>query len=397
MNSLPNRKRVLVLCLADPISSPRPRRMVDFLCGHGFVVHTVGPASTLESSLVERRLFLQDTRGSVVARLQGLVAAVVASFLFRFRIWTDLALKLNDLRFGLANIEQVLKFERYDLMVVEDLDLLPMALRCRGSAKVLFDAREYYPGEFEGDFVFDTFHAPIKRWCCEFLLIQCDHIITVSEGLKALYEKSFDLELSVFRSVPSYADAPVKATALNSFRMVYHGLANPDRQLENLISVVKLLDERFTLDLYLVGKNRNINKLKEYCRAVKNVSIREPVSFEMIIPTLNQYDIGFYYLEPNGINLEYSLPNKLFEFIQARLAVAIGPSPNMREVIDRYGCGFVSDEFSIQAMADQLSSISPAEIDRAKSNSDVAAKELCFEVESRKLQSLLRLEPQQND
>ena len=38
----------------------------------------------------------------------------------------------------------------------------------------------------------------------------------------------------------------------------------------------------------------------------------DPVPFDEIIPMLNKYDLGFYYLEPKGFNVTYNLPNKFF-------------------------------------------------------------------------------------
>ena len=105
--------------------------------------------------------------------------------------------------------------------------------------------------------------------------------------------------------------------------------------------------------------------------------------------TLNSYDIGFYYLEPKGFNVTYSLPNKFFEFIQARLAVVVGPSPNMVEIVREFDCGFISEEFTVDSMIETLQSLTPEVIDRMKRNSDRAARELCYEKEGKKLLALI--------
>jgi len=94
---------------------------------------------------------------------------------------------------------------------------------------------------------------------------------------------------------------------------------------------------------------------------------------------LNQYDIGMDLLPPNSLNNRFTLPNKFFEFIQARLAVAIGPSPEMAKIVNQYGCGVVSGDFSPESLARELSALTSRRIDGLKLRSHEAAKDLCFE------------------
>jgi hypothetical protein len=73
---------------------------------------------------------------------------------------------------------------------------------------------------------------------------------------------------------------------------------------------------------------------------------------------------------PNQVHV---LPNKLFDYIQARLAVAIGPSHEMAEVVRRWDCGVISDDFRPDSLAEALSKLTLAEVRRMKANADVAA------------------------
>jgi len=172
--------------------------------------------------------------------------------------------------------------------------------------------------------------------------------------------------------------------------MVYHGAANRNRRIENLIDVVLLLDDRFSLDLILVGNPRYQQELRRKAAGMKRINFVEPVVFEEIIPTIAKYDIGFFYCEPVTFNLANCLPNKFFEYIQARLMIAIGPSPDMAEIVHEYKCGIVAEEFSVHSMAKALNALTADDIDEYKRNSDKAARELCFEKESGKLVSILK-------
>jgi len=276
------------------------------------------------------------------------------------------------------------------LIVVENLELLPFALRTESIVKVLFDAREFFTKEFEKSIRFKIFDYPIRQALCSEYLHQCDFLMTVSPGLAAAYKEIFNVEMVVIRSVPYYREISVNLTRSSSIRMVHHGIANVDRGLQNMIEIVRRLDSNFTLDFYLVGEERNISYLKKNAQDCERIRFLEPVGFEEIISMLNSYDIGLYYLEPTGFNVTFNLPNKFFEFIQARLALAIGPSPDMAEVVRQYQCGFIAEEFSIESMVNTLKDLTSEKIDLAKKNSDIAAKDLCYEKESERLLNLIQ-------
>lgn len=171
--------------------------------------------------------------------------------------------------------------------------------------------------------------------------------------------------------------------------MVHHGLANRDRRLESLIEIMNRLDLRFELDFYLTGEAAYIEELRALATKNSKIKFLKPVPLEEIVQTINRYDMGLCYLEPNTFNLARCLPNKFFEFIQGRVAVIAGPSPDMAPIIRQYGCGVVSDEFTVDSLARCLNALDVQDIDRMKQATNKAAHELCYEKESARVLSLL--------
>jgi hypothetical protein len=80
------------------------------------------------------------------------------------------------------------------------------------------------------------------------------------------------------------------------------------------------------------------------------IKFNGPIPFNDLVNKLSEYDWGFYLFQPTGFNTKYALPNKFFEFIQARLGVIIGPSPEMMAIVNKYENGFVSKDFSVQSI-----------------------------------------------
>lgn len=379
-----DKMKVLVMCLADPSGDPRPLRATELCVSLGFDVSVMGYPARKPLSVCtcfslpspSPRLFRKVAR-----RLWGMAGALLP--FEQGRIFCE------KKRFGLTEAKTKLCGQSFDLLIVEDPQLLPFAFEIKRKGKILFDAREYYPRQNEGELWFDLFERRRRTQLCRDYLTRCDAVVTVSEGLRREFLNEFGVDAKVYRSTPSYVDFPFHPTDPDNIRMIYHGAANRNRRLENLIDIFSCLDERFSLDLILTRNPGYQQELRQKAAPMKRVAFPEPVPFEEIIPTIGKYDIGFFYCEPTGFNVKHCLPNKLFEFIQARLMIAIGPSPDMTELVKEYGCGVVSKEFSIQSMARTLNSLSVEDIDRHKQRSDRAARELCFEKESEKMAALL--------
>lgn len=377
------------MTLTDASSDPRPLRFIQFLTEKGLKVDLISyPQSKEIGYEISEISHIPGARFDIWSRIVRKFWSLtpIITFIIPSKKVTDLIVQK---RFGIDNLNQKLREKEYDILVVQDLFLLPLAFQLKKGAKIIFDAREYYPSQNEESLFFRMFEKPERIRLCRNYFHQCDQILTVSFGLKKKYEADFDVHVEVFQSIPNFSDQQPATVEESNFKIVHHGMANRNRQIENMIETVKRLDNRFTLDLYLKGDRFYMNELKNLIQDEPRIRILEPVPYEKIVETLNNYDIGLFYVEPTTFNLKHCLPNKLFEFIQGRLMVAIGPSPDMKKVVYGYNCGVVSDEFTVESMAKALSDINADEILKYKQNSHDAASVLCFENERKILDDLL--------
>jgi len=283
---------------------------------------------------------------------------------------------------------------RTDLVIANDLSALPLALRLKGNGKVFLDAHEYTPGEFEDRWVWRLFFSRYYDNLCKKYLNQSDAMVTVCQGIADQYYSQYGVSASVVYNAPLKTDYQPSVVDSNQIRLIHHGLAVPSRHLELMIEAVALLDNRFTLDFMLVNSDpaymRNLRILAE-----KNQRIRflPPVPMQDICEVINAYDIGIFLLPPVNFNYKHALPNKFFEFVQARLAVAIGPSPEMARLVNQYACGVVAPSFQPEALANCLNALTAEQLDTMKIASNIAANELNYTQSSKimleKIESLL--------
>src|SRR5258706_431924 len=102
----------------------------------------------------------------------------------------------------------------------------------------------------------------------------------------------------------------------------------------------------------------------------------------------NEYDIGVFLLPPVNFNYQHALPNKIFEFVQARLAIVTTPNPEMKNLINTYNLGKTSMDYRPKSMAEAIMEVA-GKIPYFKSQADKHARELSAENNYRLIRELV--------
>lgn len=285
----------------------------------------------------------------------------------------------------------VLGGRAFDAIIANDAETWPLAHAIRGRAALIFDAHEFSPAQFADRPSWRMLRQPYRTWLCREFLPRADAVVTVCDTIADEYARVFGIPRpGVVLNAPARHPAEPRPTAPDRIRMVHHGFANPSRHLEVMIDVMRGLDARFTLDLMLVdGPSWYGRDLRRRAAGDARIRFRPPVPMPEIIPTIRAYDLGLSVLPPVNFNLRAALPNKFFEFVQARLAVAVGPSPEMARLVREHGFGIVADDFTAVTLARHLQALDVPTLDRHKAASHVAADQLCWETAGHVLQDRL--------
>jgi Glycosyl transferases group 1/Glycosyl transferase 4-like domain len=385
---------VLILSFSDLARDPRVNRQIRFLTGLYDVL-----AAGFESPQIDGVRFIRLSpwitpplvltirpKNFVLRKLQGVLRRASA-YLHRTEEFIWSCVRTSEQRFWdhathCAAFEQLAPLHA-DLIIANDLPMLPIACRLAESwnAKVLFDAHEYAPRENEELWHWRWFEAPMITRLCKDFIPHVDGMITVCPGIVDAYRELTGVQASVMTNAPEYHDMPVRPhVAGQPVQMVHHGGLSPSRKLENMIFMMDHLDQRFELTFVLVGHDPAYQSyLEQLAAKTGRVRFMPPVGMRELPRFLNQFDVGLYLLEPLNFNNLHSLPNKLFEFIQARLAVAIGASPEMASVVKRTGVGVVGEDFRPKTLAAHLNRLTSDDINRCKQRAHAAAWEMSAE------------------
>jgi hypothetical protein len=275
-------------------------------------------------------------------------------------------------RFGM-NSAATASLSDFDVVLVNDIEPLPMGIKLAQGAPVVFDAHEYYPLQYE-DWFWKLFHKAHNTRLCAAYISRCAGMTTVCPSIAEEYLKKFGVMPDVVYNTPEYRNLPVNDVSPEHIRMIHHGVANFNRCIEQMIEVMDYTDSRFSLDLYLIGHDTYIKKLETMAASRNNVFLRRPIPMLELPLISNKYDMGLFLVQPTTFNLHFCLPNKFFEFIQARIGVAIGPSPEMAALVRQYDLGTIAKTFTPKAMAAKLNALTQEDIMRFKRNAAEAAK-----------------------
>ena len=275
-------------------------------------------------------------------------------------------------RFILRNKQDLTKFH-FNIVLVNDVEPFPLAFSFAKKAPVVFDAHEYYP-QLYNDMFWKIFHKAHNIKLCRKFIPLCSGITTVCEGIAKEYRIKFGVEPELIYNTPLYHALTSSIGHGERIRLIYHGGVAPDRGIEQMLDMMSCVDSRFTLDLMVVGNQMYIDSLKDYAKGKENIRWKKPVPMPEICSALNEYDMGLYIISPTSFNNLHSLPNKFFEFIQARLAIAIGPSPEMASIVEKHHLGVIADDFTPQSLAAKLNALTTDDVMHFKRNADNVAK-----------------------
>lgn len=379
------RPRLCILSFSRIEGDGRVLRQIKYASAR-FDVHVIGfgnwtPTLPSQSFVSLKRDFPEGAART--CRLLRLIAGHAFPPLWKSAYWS-----CEHCREALANL-----CERgpFDLLHANDLEALPVAVeaakRCGG--RVVFDAHEYYPEQAQ--FLAKRrkwIYAPYHRYLLRKYLARVDAFVTVSPGLAALYRDNFGADAEVVRNVPEYVGVPFRPVDPKMIQLVHHGGAKRARRLETLIEMMGHLDRAYTLTLFLVEhESPYARQLQGLAASIApgRIFVRPAPAPGDIVPTISGFDLGVHVLPPIGLNHIHALPNKVFEYINAGLAVVVGTGPDVADLVRKTDVGVAVGSCDAAEIAAAIRSLTPTDIDRCKRNSLEAAKTLNANVEMGKL------------
>lgn len=314
----------------------------------------------------------------------------------RFKIWKNKG-SFFYLFFNIRLFFYLL-FKKVDVLFANDLDtLLANTLVSIFRRKpLIYDSHEFFLGVPEiqnRKFVKKTWSI-IQTFCFKHI----DSFITVNDSIANLYKKSFNKEIQVVRNVPMPLDIECFSSRNelglpeNRFIIIMQGAGiNVDRGYEEAIQSLQYLDNVLLL---IIGSGDVIDELKQLSISLKltdKVTFISKIPYSEMMKYTSVANVGLTLDKSLNINYKLSLPNKLFDYINAGIPVVGSDLIEVKNIIDSYHIGIVVDEVTPIKIANAIKQLSENfdVYELYKNNSREAAKSLNWNVEKKKLEKVI--------
>ena len=288
-----------------------------------------------------------------------------------------------------------LLIRRSDILLSNDLDtLLANYLACglKRKCRVVYDSHELFTEvpELTSRLRVQKIWKKIEQW----IFPKLKSVYTVNQSIADIYEKLYNIPVGVVRNVsrkwePKNIKSKEELSIPEDKKMIIlqgSGI-NIDRGGEEAVEAMKWVDNAV---LYIVGGGDVISQLKN--TVVKNnlsnkVVFIDRVPYDEMMNYTHHADLGLTLDKDSNPNYQFSLPNKVFDYIHASTPILSSDLIEIRRVIDKYDIGEVLKEYSPRSIADQIISLfeHPEKLDKLKANCVKASKIECWENEREKL------------
>lgn len=375
-----SRPRILCISFSDIRSDARVLRQLDVLARFGDVTtlsYGGRPDAATDHLEIERRLPSLPQTPTGVAKLA----------LRRFR---SVALEAPAVKQAVS----LLGDREFDVVVANEARALPVAFEVAGSPKVWCDLHEWAPAERTHVLSWRVLVAPFMHWVCAEYLPRVDAATTINVSIANMYAEEFGVRPEIVRNarpfVPGLAPSPLDERRI---RLVHSGGAVPGRNIEAIIEAVDQLGDGYSLDLFLIPSRQGDaywQKLLEQIERSPRTTLHPAVAPDDLPAALNPYDLGIFLLPPHTPNHRLMLPNKFFDFVQARLGMVYGTSVETDRLITEYGLGAVTRGYGAADLVAALREMTPEKVLGYKQASDRIAERMSSDADIAVEEGILR-------
>ncbi len=282
-----------------------------------------------------------------------------------------------------------LLFNKSGFLLANDLDTLPanyLAAKIKG-CKLFYDSHELFTEvpELENRKFVKKFWLGIEKICFP----KIHKAYTVSESIAGYYQKKYNINFSVVRNLPYYRKDKTEYLQRDNI-LIYQGALNKDRGLELLIEAMQYIDKH---KLIIAGDGNLSNELKILCKKLNlnsKIEFTGKLAFEDLNELTSKALLGFSLEQNTNLNYYYSLPNKIFDYINSGTPVLCPDLPEMKKIIENYNTGTIFSGTTAKELSEKISEVlnDNNKLIEWHNNCINASKELCWENEKEKLKSV---------
>lgn len=293
----------------------------------------------------------------------------------------------------------LLLFNKADVLFSNDLDtLLPNYLVSRlKRKKLIYDSHELFTElpELIGRPLVKYFWTKLEK----FMFPRLENIITVNQSIATIFAEKYKKKIQVIRNIPLKSQIEITKTKEDlgfepsDFLLILQGAGiNMHRGAEEALEAMKYV---FGAKLLIIGGGDVFEELKRKRIAFKledKVQIIDKLPYKDLMQYTAIADLGLSLDKDTNLNYRFSLPNKVFDYINAGIPILVSRLPELLNLVETYHLGGSIRNIRPQCIADKINAVkaNPKFLEEWKKNIIEAQKELNWDLEEEKYLSFLK-------
>ncbi len=286
-----------------------------------------------------------------------------------------------------------------DLFYANDLDTLaPLFLLSKLKKKpLIYDSHELFceVPELKDSRIKKAIWQKLEAY----IIPKLKTCLTVNDSIAKIYVAKYNVPFHIIRNISDFdqtfipkSRAQLSMPEDKKIILLQGAGINIDRGAEELIDAMEFVQNAV---LYIIGSGdvwENLKQKVSFNKSIQNkvVLINKLPKSELINYTFNA-DIGLSIDKNTNLNYLYSLPNKIFDYIQAEIPILASRLPEIENIILQYKIGDFIDDHNPKTIANKLNEmLYSQQLSSYKKYLAIAKKEITWKSEKEKLLTIIK-------
>lgn len=388
------KKKCLLICYTNLAGDPRVVKHYEALKDtYEVITAGVSPLGSEAHFIQIREINFWDNLSKAVDKkplLKTLFYPIIrgANFL-RFKVFNRFYfLRYWDIK-RISDYIRIKSKGDFDLIVGNDINTLPLIVTLSGvNTKIVYDAHEYHAEEYGERPFWVKYNRPLVQYLYSRYINKVGICITVGENIAKRYEADYHKNFEIIYNAPPYSQVKFSKVNPADIKLVYSGMFGLNRNVDQVIKAMDFLPSNYTLHLLITNVTEDLHRMINKSGAGKRIKLHKAVALTDVAEYLSQFDLGVHLMASVNFNNDNALPNKYFQYVQARLVTVFGPLKEIELFTKSNGTGVICKGYTAVDLADTIKQLSPEDINRIKENNNRNAELFCEQNEVLKLKKI---------
>jgi len=223
------------------------------------------------------------------------------------------------------------------------------------------------------------------------LMLKVKQGITVNQSIADYLKKRYHKDFLALRNISSIQASREGMSLRKKYpgkRIILHlGSADEGRGLEQIIEASKFLPKDYIIVFLGGGKTEKMAKEMSKEIGAKNIEFLPAVLPSEIISSIKEADLGLALTQKVSLSYYYSLPNKLFQYLAAKIPILGSNFPEFKKIILQNKIGEVVDSSKPKETAQKIMAMFKKNnlMEYRKNYQKIEKAQYSWETESKKL------------